>query len=172
MDKTIITSILLIAGVISAVIFFNALYPAVLQSSDAMVGMQRRIDEQMKNQVEIVHAIGELDASGNWVSTYGDGDTSFDVFIWVKNIGSERISAIERCDVFFGPVGGFARVPYQDEVGGSLPSWTANVENGSVWDPTGTLKVSIHFLAKLAQGRYFVKFVIPNGLSDEYYISM
>ena len=158
MDKTIITSILLIAGVLSAVMFFNALYPAVLQSSDAMVGMQRRIDEQMKNQVEIIHAVGGL-------------DSSFDVLIWVKNIGSERISAIDRCDVFFGPVGGFVRVPYL-EAGVDQPFWTDSVENGSVWDPTGTLRVSIHFPAKLAPGRYFIKFVLPNGLSDEYYIGM
>jgi hypothetical protein len=172
LDKTIVTTLLIIAGVICAVLAFNALYPAVVQSSDAIVSMQGRLGDQMKSQVKIIHAASELDAGGNWVSTYGDGDTYFDVMIWVKNIGTERIPAIERCDLFFGPEGDFVRIPHQNEAGSDLPSWSSTVENGSSWDPTGTIRISVHYAAKLAPGRYFIKFVMPNGVADEFYVGL
>ncbi|MDY6875193.1 MAG: hypothetical protein SWK90_03185 [Chloroflexota bacterium] len=157
MDKTIVTALLIIAGVVSAVLVFNTIYPAVIQSSDAMTGRQRRIDERLNSQVEIIHA-----------APYGVLliDT---VFVWAKNVGSSRIAAIENCDVFFGPDGAFYRVPY----GTGASHWTYEVENGARWDPTVTLKITLDLEDNLDDGeRYFVKVILPNGVSDEYYFSI
>jgi hypothetical protein len=170
LDKTIVTTFLIIISMVTAVLLFNSVYPAVVDSSDAMVSMTHRADQRLKSQVEIIHATGELDSSGWWQDTNSNGD--FDTFIWVKNVGSTRIVPIEGTDVFFGPEGDFVRIPHQSEAGGSYPYWVAEVENASDWSPTATVKITIHFGVTLASGRYFVKIIIPNGVADESIFSM
>ena len=155
MDKTIVTAFMIIAGVISVVLVFNTIYPAVTQSGDALVGRGRRIDERLQSQIEIVHAVPY-------------GDITKVVYVWVKNVGTLSIRAIEQCDVFFGPEGDFSRIPYSQ----GASHWTYEVENGTDWDPTATLKITIDYKENLADNeRYFVKVVLPNGVSDEYYFS-
>ena len=158
------------AGVVAAVLVVSVVYPAVIRSSDALTGMKGRIDERIRSQIHIVHTTGELDSSGLWQDTNSDGN--FDVFAWVKNTGSTRVAAIHRTDVFFGPEGDFARIPHQDEAEGSYPYWEWDVENATDWDPTATLKITINHSSILSSGRYLMKVVIPNGLSDEVFFSM
>ncbi len=154
MDKTIVTAIMIIAGVVSAVFVFNAIYPAVIQSGEAMTSMERRIDERLKSKIEIIHATGN----------------GSNALVWVKNVGSLSIKAVERCDVFFGPESNFSRIPYKDETGGT-PYWEWEVENDTEWKPTATLQITITCGGPVLSGRYFVKVVTPNGVSNEYYFS-
>lgn len=128
MDKTIITALLIIAGVVGAVLTFNAVYPAVVQSSDAMAGRQRRIDERLKSQIEIIHATG---------------NDSSNAYVWAKNTGSLTIGAIERCDVFFGQEGNLSRIPHEDDAGGLTPWWNYEVEADTEWKPSTTLRITI-----------------------------
>jgi archaellum component FlaG (FlaF/FlaG flagellin family) len=169
-DKTITTAFLIVASVVTAVMVFNAVFPAIGQSSDAMLRMKTRLDERLRSQIEIIHATGELDSNGLWQDTNSNGQ--FDVFAWIKNIGSVRISAIERVDVFFGVEGNFARIPHRSEAGGSYPFWDGVVENGSEWTPSSTLKITIYHSSVLSSGRYFIKVVTPNGLMDDYFFGM
>jgi archaellum component FlaG (FlaF/FlaG flagellin family) len=170
LDKTIVTAFMVIISIVASVTVFNSLYPAIQQSSDAMVNMKSRLDDQLKSQVEVVHASGELNSSGAWQDANGDG--RFNVFIWTKNIGSSRISGLERVDVFFGPEGDFARIPHQSNSGGTFPYWTATVVNDTDWNPTATLEITIHFGGTLASGRYFIKIITPNGAEDEYFMGL
>lgn len=165
MDKTIVTGFLIVVSVVASLLLFNSLYPAILQSNDAMIAMKTRLDNRLKSQVVIVHASGELDSSGSWQDTNGDGN--FDIFAWTKNVGSNRISAIERADVFFGPEGNFTRIPHQSTAGGVMPYWTYTIENDTVWNPTATLAIEIHHSSTLSSGRYYFKFVSPDGIEDE-----
>lgn len=152
MDKIIVTALLVIAGVISAVFVFNAIYPATTQSADALTSMERRIDDQLKSEIAIVHA----------------AQSGSDVVIWVKNIGSLRVAAVEACDIFFGPEGNFARIPYQT---GAI-HWDYVIENATDWVPTATIQVTIANYPFSAPGtRYFAKIVLPNGVSNEYTFS-
>ena len=153
MDKIIVTVFLVMAGVISSVFAFNSIYPAIVQSGDAMTAMERRIDERMKTQIKIINAA----RSGN------------DVVIWVKNIGNLRVLAPEASDVFFGPQGNYARIPYS--VG--TPNWFYTIENSSDydWNPTATLKLTIAYSSPPDPGTYFIKVVLTNGISDEYLVS-
>jgi len=166
LDKAIVTAFMVMVGVVCAVLVFNAVYPAIVLSSDAMTSMKGRIDGRLNSQIEVVHATGELDSNGQWQDTNADGD--FDVFVWVKNVGSLRVSALERCDVFFGEEGNFSRIAY----GQGNPHWELQLENDTDWNPTATLKITIHYSSALSSGRYFFKMVTPNGVSDEYYFSM
>jgi hypothetical protein len=155
LDKAIITAFLIIAGVVTAVLIFNAIYPAAVQGSDAMAKMEERIGERMRSQVDIVHVA----ESGSYTDV---------ALVWVKNVGSTSIRSIERCDVFFGPEGNFSRIPY----GVGTAHWEYDFENDSDWKPTATLKVTIDLDYNLVSGeRYFVKFVAPNGVSDTHYFS-
>lgn len=150
MDKIIVTALLLIGGVVSAVAMFNAIYPAMTQSNQAMVGMERRIDDQMKTQVDIIHAAKS-------------GST---VLLWVKNVGSLRVIGVDFSDLFFGPEGAFVRIPY----GTGTPHWEYTVENGGEWTPGATIRITV-VDATLNPGRYFCKFVLPNGITSEYFLS-
>lgn len=152
MDKTIVTALLVMAGVISAVVLFNTLYPMLQQSGDAMTSMERRMDDRIKSQVQIIHAAKALDNT---------------VQIWVKNVGASRIVGVESSDVFFGPEGNFARIPY----GSGSPHWEYTVENGTDWVPTATLRISVIDDGALPSGRYYTKIVLPNGVADDEIVS-
>ena len=153
MDKTIVTALLIIAGVISAIFVFNAIYPAIQQSGDAMTSMERRIDDRMKTQVQIIHA----------------ARSGADAVIWIKNVGTTRIVGLESSDLFFGPEGNYVRLPYG---GTASPHWSYLVENDSEWNPSATIKITVSGFLFLPPGtRYFVKIVAPIGISDEFYFS-
>ena len=161
MDKVITTALLIIAGVVVTVMLYNVVYPAVIRSGDALTSRQRRIDERLDSQIEIIHATSP-------------SDDPLHAYAWVKNIGSSRIAAIERCDVFFGPEGAFSRIPYDDE--GSR-YWTCEVVNDIDWEPMATLQITITITTDdsfypLSEGVYYVKVGLPNGVSDEDYFSI
>jgi archaellum component FlaF (FlaF/FlaG flagellin family) len=151
LDKIIVTGFLIVAGVISAITVFNTMVPAIQQSSDAMTAMERRVDDRMKTQIEIIQAAKS-------------GST---VIIWVKNVGSARVLAPSSADLFFGPQGNFARIPY----GTGDPHWTMSIENDTEWNPSATLKITITFSTPPSAGSYFVKMVLTNGISHEYLTS-
>ncbi len=170
MDKTITTALLIVISMVMALMLFNAAYPAIVQGGDAIANMSNRADERMKSQIALVHAIGELGAGGLWQDANGDGQ--FEVFAWVKNVGANRIVAVERADVFFGRESNFVRIPYQAEANGSYPYWSYQFENAGEWVPTATMKITIHYQAPLGSGRYFLKVITPAGVSDEYFFGM
>lgn len=170
MEKTIVTAFMVIISVIVSVMVYNTIYPAAVEGSASLRNMQARMDDRIQSQIAIVHAVGELDQNGSWQDTNGDGD--FNILVWSKNIGSSRISAIHQVDLFFGPEGNFNRIAQIEETGGSYPYWEWEVENDENWNPTSTLKMTLHYNAPLPSGRYFVKIVLPNGLTTEYYISL
>lgn len=170
MDKTLTTTFMIVVSMITAVMVFNAVLPAVARSRDAMVSVRSRLDERIKTKITVIHAVGELDQNSLWQDTNGNGD--FDVFVWVKNIGAVRIPAIEGIDVFFGAEGNFVRIPFKADAGGSYPYWEWALENDTDWNPTATLKLNIRFAATLNSERYFIKIVLPNGVSANYFLSM
>ncbi len=170
MDKTITTTFMVVISVIAAVMVSNAILPAVTRSRDAMVSMRGRLDDRIKSKIVLIHAAGELDSDSLWQDTNSNGN--FDVFIWSKNVGAVRIAAVNNLDVFFGPEGNFARIPHVDQANGTYPRWEWAIENDSNWNPTATVKITISFASTLASERYFLKVVLPNGVSDSIYFSM
>ena len=158
MDKAVTTALLIIAGVVCMIFVFNSVYPMVNRSSQAMVSMAEQVDERMKTRINIVHAAN----SANRTS----------VFIWAKNIGTQRITAVEDCDLFFGQEGDFERVPYTGDAPDTYPHWDFNLENDTEWQTSATLKLTITFSGDPGTGTYFAKFILPNGIYDEYYFSM
>jgi archaellum component FlaF (FlaF/FlaG flagellin family) len=153
LDKTIITAFLIIGGVVAAVLIYGAVYPAVVQSGDAMTSRQRVINDRLRTGIEIIHATG-------------DGSNGL---IWVKNTGSTTLAPIDKCDVFFGPEGDFTRIPYGEGAGN--PYWVGELEDAERWSPAATLRITVVYGQSILEGRYFVKISTPNGVSDEYWFS-
>jgi archaellum component FlaG (FlaF/FlaG flagellin family) len=165
----ITTALLTIAAVVAAALVVNAIYPAVGSSSNALVQMAHKTSARIGTQVNVVYATAELDASQVWQDT--DGDGRFDVFVWVKNVGTERILGLENMDVFLGQEGDFQRVPYINDAGGTFPRWTYTLENGTEWRDSVTLKISVDYDSTLPSGEYFVTVVTPSGASADHYFS-
>lgn len=158
MDKAITTALLIIAGVVCIVFIFNSVYPMINRSSEAMSSMAETVDERMKSRINIVHA--------------ASNSTREEVYLWVKNIGTQRIVTIEDSDLFFGLEDNFERIPYVDDAEGSYPSWDYILENDTEWKTSATIKITITYSSDPGTGTYFAKFIIPNGISDDFYFSM
>lgn len=172
MDKALSTVLMIVAAVVCVVIVLNAVYPAITSSSGSISSASARVNERMRSQIEIIHATGELDSGGSFSDT--DSDGNFDVFVWVKNVGSETIDSINYTDVFIaGNQTVWAWIPYTDDAVGAYPQWSYNLENGTVWSKATTLKIEINYSSSpLSSGEYDVKVLIPNGVADDYYFSM
>jgi hypothetical protein len=170
MDKVITTALLIVISMIMSVLLFNAAYPAITRGSESITSMTTNVTDRMKSQIEIIHAAGELDDSGFWQDSNGDGQ--FNVFLWVKNTGSARITAIEQTDLFFGPEGNFVRLPYSSNGDGGFPYWSWTLENSTNWDPNATLKIIIHYGVPLTTGRYFAKINTASDANADYFMGM
>jgi hypothetical protein len=157
-DKAITTALLIIAGVVCMIFVFNSVYPMLNRSSQAMVSMAEQVDERMKSRISIVHAASSANRTL--------------VYLWIKNVGTQRIDNIDESDLFFGQEHDFERIPYAGDAGGSYPQWSYNLENDTEWQTSATLKVTITYTDNQSAGTYYAKFIIPNGISDEYYFSM
>jgi len=123
--------------------------------------MADTIDDRMKSQISIVHATNSEDRKT--------------IYIWVKNVGSSRIITVENSDIFFGQEGNYSRIPYTTEVSGVNPCWNFTNENSGssvFWLPSETIKIIITYDSDPGAGTYYLKVIIPNGISDEYYFSM
>lgn len=163
---------LTIAGVAAAAAIINAVLPTLSRSSGAVITSSAKVDDRLKTDIEIVHIVGELDASGVFQDTNGDG--LFDIFIWVKNVGQTRISSINQTDVFLGTIGNFPRIPHESELqSGEYPRWSYILEGGATeWGPKNTLKITSTWNSTQDAGNYDVKVIIPNGVTDEQFFSM
>ncbi len=164
-DKIIASVLLTIAAVVAAVAVVNAVYPAVTQGSSSLTSATNRVSSRLESQVTIIQATGELNASHVWVDTNGDGD--FDIFAWVKNVGTTRIDNVSESDLFVGQTGDFRRIPYTTYAGGNKPYWTYSVENGTEWEASDTIKITVHYSSQQATGSYWMKFLAPSGVSNE-----
>ncbi len=170
MDKAITSAMLITISMIMVMLLFNVAYPAIIEGGDTIANMTGRSQTRMSTQIVVVHAASELDSDGNWYDANTLGD--FEVFAWIKNIGSTRIVAVDRLDVFFGPEGNYVRIPHQSEASGSMPYWTSQVENDTEWKPTATLKITLHYPAALPSTRYYLKVGTPTGVSDDYFLGL
>lgn len=170
MDKAITTALLIVISMIMSVLLFNAAYPAITRGGESITSMTANVTDRMKSQIDIIHASGELDDSGFWQDSNGDGQ--FNVFLWVKNTGAARINAIEQTDLFFGPEGNFVRLPYSSNGDGGFPYWSWTLENAANWDPNATLKITIHYGVPLTAGRYYAKISTASDANANYFMGM
>ena len=118
MDKAITTGIFIIASVVASIALINAVLPAIGDSSGALSAANASAADRIRTDIEIVHA-----AAGPVV---GGEDQ---VLVWVKNIGSQKISPVESSDIFLTTATDFLgsdvsspRNPHRGPAGGPDPA--------------------------------------------------
>lgn len=149
MDKVIVTALLTMAAVVAAVMVVNSLIPVVGRGSSALVSSSETAAQRIKADIDIIHVAS--DASAN------------EVFVWIKNVGSAEIVAIDRSDLFLRTASAYDRLPY----GAGPEYWDYIIEGGeTTWRPAATSKITIH-LSSLPSGEYLVRFLTYNGVVAE-----
>ena len=158
MDKAITTALLIVAGVVCVIFLLNSVFPMINHSSQAMSSMAEQVDERMNSRISIVHAANSADRT--------------QVYIWIKNIGTQQIDGVSKSDLFFGQQNNYQRISNVADAGGTFPSWDFTLENDTVWQTSATIKITITYSSDPGAGTYYVKFIIPNGIADDFYFSM
>lgn len=134
-SETITTAIFLITAVIAAAVLANAIFPIIYTVSDTAGSTAHAADQRIRTDIKIINTFAS--------ASEGSAD------IWIKNIGSTRISAneIAAADIFIGAPGDFERVTYGSAwnytiLDGGTDYWTTgktvHIEITSAIIPTGT----------------------------------
>ena len=155
--ETITTALFLITAVVASAVLINAVYPVIQNMAGTFSSSTHESDVRIRTDFKII-------------ATSASQSTGAQV--WMKNIGSERISLseIRRADVFCGEVGNFDHLSYTNS---SLvdSKWTEDFGPGydlntnSFWDPGETLKVTARMKTPIASDKnVYFQFALPNGI--------
>jgi len=170
-SETITTALFLIATVVAAAVLINAVFPVVSNMAGTFSSTTHESDVRMRTDFKII-------------LTYATTSDPGTADIYLKNIGTERISATEvpRWDVFFGKVGEFVRIPYGPSTGNG--GWTEvfdgdtsyDINGNHFWDPGETVKITVVTKNTVSLAKYdlvYFQISLPNGIwrSNEFTVS-
>jgi archaeal flagellar protein FlaG len=156
-SETITTALFLITAVVASAVLINAVYPVIQTMAGTFSSSTHESDVRIRTDFKII-ATSASQSAGT-------------AQVWMKNIGSERISQseIEQADVFCGETGNFDHLTYSD---GSLGNkqWTADfgpdydLNANNFWDPGETLKVTARTSIPASGNKVYFQFALPNGI--------
>jgi archaellum component FlaG (FlaF/FlaG flagellin family) len=130
MDRVIVTGLLIIAGVITAVILLGVLSTSVGDTAQTIKTTGKQADAQTKSGITILQVLA-----------HGNG-TQLD--IWVKNTGSIQIQPLEKVDVFLmdieGSWGDYITYLPGVPIGGEN-TWRVLSQVGLKWNPGDTFQL-------------------------------
>ena len=150
MDKVIVTALLTIGAVAAAMVVIFSLGPSINSSSQAVAESQNEAADRIRTSIEIIAVTS--DAAGTQIDA------------WVKNVGVEPISPVNKTDVFvITPGTRFDAMPY-DSAGGD-DTWTDDPVS-STWDRSDTLHIVITLSAgnALVSGDHKLRVSTRNGI--------
>jgi flagellar protein FlaG len=162
--ETITTALFLITAVVASAVLINAVYPVIQNMAGTFSSSTHESDVRIRTDFKII-ATSASQSSGT-------------AQVWMKNIGSERISLaeIQRSDVFCGEVGNYDHLTFHHVEPVNLASlasgeWTEEFGTGydlnanSFWDPGETLKVTAKPKTPIRSGNnVYFQFALPNGI--------
>ena len=153
MDKVIVTGLLVIASVTAAVLVITTILPTISSSSQSVASAQREAADRMRTSIEIIAV------SSNATGTQID--------VWVKNVGTKTITAIDRSDVFLAQEGTrFDAMTYHQA--GGLNTWRTDSPDPT-WSRGDTLHIiiAIHGFEPVGDGDHTLMVSTPNGITAE-----
>ena len=144
------TAIVAIAGIVMASIFAVALLSQVGVIDSTFRGVSQNAINKMKTSIDIVY----LTLNGSYFVVY------------VKNTGQRSISVdeIELIDVYFG--NDSMQLYVYNTTGLGIWNYT-EVSPDNTWSVGETLIIRIYNETAIEGPTYYVKIVLPNGVSDE-----
>ncbi len=157
MDKVIVTALLTIGAVTAALVVIFAIGPSIGRSSDAVVTSQNEAAGRIKTSIEIIAVASN--AAGTTVDA------------WVKNVGTEYISAIDKSDLFLiQPGTRYDALAYNND-GVTTKTWYGDLKESAVpWNRSDTLQITITLLGGdviLASTNYTLRMATPNAVTAE-----
>ena len=154
MDKVIVTALLTIGAVTAALVVIMAITPSVADSSQAVSESQHEAADRIRTSIEIVAVASN--AAGTQVDA------------WVKNVGVEPISPVNKTDVFvITPGTRFDAMTF--DIAGGDNTWTDSPVS-SPWNRSDTLHIVITLpvASPLVVGDHRLRVSTRNGIvSDE-----
>ena len=151
-------AILIIASVIVAGSVAGIVMSKVGVFESTVTSTSEAQQDKMLTKIKILYA----------TNSTGDDDAE----IWIKNVGKNPITSLEKMDVYFGPINAVQRFGYSVsntdetwEIDGGLPS-------PNVWQELDTIQLNLDE-DSLAKGvTYQVRISTPNGVSDDYIFTL
>ena len=99
--------------------------------------------------------------------------TDDNVSIWVKNIGQNPISSVDKVDVYFGEIDQVQNIPYDQSCAPPCPDDTWKYDTvPNPWQIMDTFSLNITDNDLLRDVTYQVTVITPNGVSDEHIFSL
>ncbi|HEY4681610.1 MAG TPA: flagellin [Nitrosarchaeum sp.] len=99
--------------------------------------------------------------------------TDDNVSIWVKNIGQNPISSVDKVDVYFGEIDQVQNIPYDQGCAPPCPDDTWKYDTvPDPWQIMDTFSLNITDNDLLRDVTYQVTVITPNGVSDEHIFSL
>ena len=148
-SETIVTALFLIAAVVAAGVLINAVFPIISRTTETFGSVAHSTDDQIRTDIKIVNYFANANLGAD------------NAKVWLKNIGSSRISKneLDISDVFIGGVGDFDRFSL-------LNNYTFPEDNvGLWWDPGETLEITLtSSKIPATDGMAYFAIVLPNGV--------
>ena len=101
---------------------------------------------------------------------YASNSTDTDLNVWVKNIGKNPVSGLNKADLYFGPIDAASRFPYV--LGGGADSWEYHPSLPTLWQEMDTVQLNVTDDDLTKNTTYFLRFTTPNGVSDDYIFTL
>jgi flagellar protein FlaG len=93
------------------------------------------------------------------------------VSIWIKNVGQNPISSVDKVDVYFGQIDQVQNIPYNQAVQNDL-TWRYDTIPNPVWQIMDTYSLNITDNSIQKGVTYQVTVITSNGVSDEHIFSL
>lgn len=126
-SETITTAIFLITAVVAAGVLVNAIFPIIYTVTDTAGSASHAADQQIRTDLKVINTFASV---GTQNAT-----------IWLKNVGSVRISSneLKSADIFLGEPGHFDRISYSSD-------WTYTILDTATdyWQPGATVRIDAH----------------------------
>jgi archaeal flagellar protein FlaG len=106
---------------------------------------------------------------------YATNTTDNNVSVWVKNIGINPITSVDKLDVYYGEIAQVLNMFYDE---GCLPSscsdesWDYDIKPDPLWQIMDTFSLNITDNNLKKNVTYVVSVTTPNGVTDEYIFSL
>jgi len=105
---------------------------------------------------------------------YATNTTDNNISIWVKNIGINPITAVNKLDVYYGEIDQVINIPYEE---GCLPTclddrWDYDNKPDPFWQIMDTFSLNITDDDLQKNVTYVVTVTTPNGVTDEHIFSL
>lgn len=96
------------------------------------------------------------------------------VSIWIKNVGQNPISSVDKVDVYFGEIGQVQNIPYNQGCVAPCPddTWKYDTVPDPVWQIMDTFSINVTDDDIQRNVTYQVTVTTPNGVSDEHIFSL